>query len=145
MKLKFCLFFLILILSAYAQEPQYGLKFNSNGYEPEMRTSLDLSPEGFFSFPEGFSMRFDMKIDLKEIHPYGYIFRIIDKTGNNIDFLVGNKDLLSFSFSIGEVVINKTFDEIPFYSGQWLPVQLRIDVKKEELEIQVGEASQKEA
>jgi DNA-binding SARP family transcriptional activator len=133
----------MLVLSAYAQEPQYGLKFNSNGYEPEMRTSLDLSPDGFFSFQEGFSMSFDVKIDLKEIHSYGYIFRIIDKTGNNIDFLVGNKDMLSFSFSIGNVVINEAFDEISFYSEQWLPVLLRIDVKKEELEIQVGKASQK--
>ncbi|GHT70416.1 hypothetical protein FACS1894155_02820 [Bacteroidia bacterium] len=143
MKWIFCLFFLILILSAYAQEPQYGLKFNSNGYEPEMRTSLDLSPEGFFSFQEGFSMRFDVKIDWEEIHSYGYIFRIIGKTGNNIDFLVGNRDILSFSFLMGDVVINEVFDEIPFYSKQWLPVQLRIDVKKEELEIQVGKSSQK--
>jgi DNA-binding SARP family transcriptional activator len=137
------LFFFLAFSSAFAQEPQYGLKFNSNSYEPEMRTSLDLSPNGFLSFREGFSLSFDVKIDLKEIHSYGYIFRIIDKTGNNIDLLLGNRDVLSFSFSMDDSVFSRTFDEIKLQPGEWLHVQLRIDVKKEELEIRIENAAQK--
>jgi two-component SAPR family response regulator len=139
----FCLFYFLSCSLALAQEPQYGLKFNSNGYEPEMRTSLDLFPDGFLSFHEGFTMSFDVKIDLKEIHSYGYIFRIIDKNENNIDLLLGNKNILSFSSSIGDVVFNKAFDEIALYPGQWLHVQLRMDVENEELEIRIGKATQK--
>ncbi|MDR1122089.1 MAG: hypothetical protein LBM08_14415 [Dysgonamonadaceae bacterium] len=139
----FSLLFILSFSLAFSREPQYGLKFNSNGYEPEMRTSLDLSPNSFFSFHEGFSMDFDVKIDLKEIHSYGYIFRIIDKNENNVDLLLGNKDIISFSFSIDNAVFNRTFDEIKLSPGQWLHVQLLIGIKDEELEIRIGTATQK--
>jgi LPXTG-motif cell wall-anchored protein len=139
----FCLFFFLCFPIVSALEAAYGLKFNSNGYEPEMRTSLDLSPDAFFSFHEGFSMSFDVKIDFKEWHSYGYIFRIIDKNENGIDLLLGNNNVMSFSSSIGDTVFNKYFDEIVLQPRQWLHVQLQIDVKNEELEIRVGEATEK--
>ncbi|GHT46896.1 hypothetical protein FACS189440_05950 [Bacteroidia bacterium] len=121
-----------------AQEAQYGLKFNSNNYEPEMRTSLNLSPDDYLSFPEGFSMSFDTKFHFKDVHIYGYIFRIINDSGNSIDLIVGDVNLI-FSMPSGSIISNNPLTDVNIIPEQWIPVRINIDIQKEELEIQAGE------
>jgi two-component SAPR family response regulator len=136
-----CLFFFFPLTASSPYEPLYGLKFHAYSYEPEMRTSLDLSPDDFFSLPEGFSMSFDVKFEFKEIQSYGYVFRIIDKGGNTIDFVLSEKNI-SFSSSLGDIIFSKTFDEVKLLPGQWMNIRLKINIKTNELEVGVGDVTQ---
>ena len=135
----FCLFFFVAVVSA--REVQYGLKFCSYSYVPEMRSSLDLSPDNYFSFPEGFLISFDVKFDFKELQSYGYIFRIGDKTGNNIDMVLGD-NIISFSSSIDNIVHNISFRDLNLLPDIWLSVQLDLDIKNNKLKIRIGKITQ---
>jgi DNA-binding SARP family transcriptional activator len=134
----FCLFINFLASIIFSQEPEYGLKFNSNNYEPEMRTGLNLSPDNYFTFSKGFSMTFEAKFHFKDVHIYGYIFRIINKKGNIIDFVMGDTNLV-FSMPLGNIVTNNTLTEVNLVPGQWIPIRLDIDFESEELKIAIGE------
>lgn len=136
-----CLFLLFPFIAAFPHEPQYGLKFHAYSYEPEMRTSLDLFPDDFFSFPDDFSISFDVKFDFKEVQNYGYVFRITDKNGNKIDFVLGDK-IISFSSSLGNIVFVKTFGEVKLLPDKWMKIRLRINIKVSELEISIGDVIQ---
>lgn len=120
-----------------AQVPQYGLKFNGYSYEPEMRTSLDLSPKGHLSFPNGFSMSFDVKFDFNEIHSYGYVFRICDKKERTIDFVFGEKNV-SFSSTINDIVFSSLLPDIDLKLEEWVKIKVDIDVDNEKLKFQIG-------
>ncbi|MDR2382499.1 MAG: hypothetical protein LBD76_01265 [Prevotellaceae bacterium] len=128
-------------MAIYSHEPQCGLKFHAYSYEPEMRTGLDLSPDGFLSFSEGFSVSFDVKFEFKEIQNYGYVFRIIDKIGNKIDFVLGDKNI-SFSSSLGDIIFVKTFGEVKLHPDKWMKIRLNVNIKKSELEIAIDDVLQ---
>ncbi|MDR1683046.1 MAG: hypothetical protein LBS25_06630, partial [Candidatus Symbiothrix sp.] len=131
----------LLFSTAFAEELQYGLRFYSYDYDPEMRTSLNLSSD-YLSFPHGFSMHFDAKFHFKEKHTYGYVFRIVDKKQRSINLLLGEKNI-SFSSSIQNVVFTRSLPEINIQPEKWIPIRLDVDTKNEELTIFIGETSQK--
>lgn len=137
-RIALCLFFFLPFMVVFPYEPQYGLKFHAYSYVPEMRTGLDLSPDNFFSFPEGFSIGFDVKFEFKEIQTYGYVFRIVDKNGNKIDLVLGDKNI-SFSSSLGNIIFSKTFGEVKLLPGRWMKIRLNVNIKNEELEICIGD------
>ena len=138
MRIVFCMLTYFSVSVVLAQEVQYGLKFNSNNYEPEARTSLNLSPDGYLSFPDGFSMTFDAKFHFKDEHIYGYIFRIINKKGNTIDLVIGDSNLI-FSMPSGNIASNNALTDVNIIPNQWIPIRINANVEKEELEIIVGE------
>ncbi|GHT67798.1 hypothetical protein AGMMS50239_31640 [Bacteroidia bacterium] len=127
---------------AFSHELQYGLKFHAYSYEPEMRTSLDLYPNDFFSFPKGFSISFDVKFEFKETQTYGYVFRIIDKNNHKIDFVLGDKNI-SFSSSLGDIIFIKTFSEVNLLPEHWIKIRLNVNIKEDELEICIGNVVRK--
>ena len=133
----FCIFIYFSVSAILAQEIQYGLKFNSNNYEPEARTSLNLSPDGYLSFPDGFSMTFDAKFHFKDEHIYGYIFRIINDKGSTIDLVIGDTNLI-FSMPSGKIASNNTLTDVNIIPSQWIPIRINANIEKEELEIIVG-------
>lgn len=134
----FFLFISFFVSIAFSQEPPYGLKFYSNNYEPEMRTGLNLSPDNYFTFPKGFSMAFEAKFHFKDVHIYGYVFRIINKKGNIIDFVMADTNFV-FSMPLENIVSNNTFAEVNLVPDQWIPIKLDIDFDSEELKIAIGE------
>ena len=121
-----------------AQEIHYGLKFNSNNYEPEARTSLDLSPDGYLTFSKGFSMVFDAKFHFKDVHIYGCICRITNDKGNMIDLVIGDANLV-FYMPSASIVSSTALKDVNITPNQWVPIRIKIDVEKEELIISVGE------
>ena len=133
----FRIFIYFSVPMASAQEIQYGLKFNSNNYEPEMRTSLNLSPDGFLPLPEGFSMTFDAKFHFKDEHIFGSVFRIINEKGNSIELIIGDIDL-AFSMPSGDISSYNTLTDLNIIPEHWIPVSISVDIDKEELEIKVG-------
>ncbi|MDR3218219.1 MAG: hypothetical protein LBU22_04435 [Dysgonamonadaceae bacterium] len=132
-----CIFIYFSVSAISAQEIQYGLKFNSNNYEPEARTSLNLSPDGYLSFPKGFSMTFDAKFHFKDVHIYGYIFRIMNDKENTIDLVIGDANLV-FSMPSGGIASNNTLADVNIIPNQWVPICINADIEKEELKIIVG-------
>lgn len=130
--------FFLLVMNAYPNDLQYGLKFCAYSYEPERRTSFDLFPDGFESFSEGFSLSFDVKFEFKEVQTYGYIFRITDKNSNKMDFLLGEK-VIFFSSSLGDIIFSRTFNEVKLFPGQWMKVRLDVNIKKDELRLSIGD------
>ena len=136
--LVFCVFIYFSVFTAQAQEVQYGLNFNSSNYEPEKRTSLNLSPNGYLSFPDGFSMTFNAKFHFRYSYTYGYIFRIITGNENSIDFVMGDGNLV-FSMSLDDIISNNPLTEVNVTPGQWIPIRVTVDIKNEKLEIQIGE------
>ncbi|MDR2627785.1 MAG: hypothetical protein LBC40_07100 [Dysgonamonadaceae bacterium] len=145
MKFTHTLCSLLLVLpltAAFPQESPYGLKFHAYSYKPELRTGLDLFPDDYASFPDGFSIRFDVKFEFKEIQTYGYIFRMTDKNKHKIDLVLGDKNI-SFSSSTGDIVFNQTFDEVRLQPERWMHIRLNVNIRKEELEISIGEVTRR--
>lgn len=133
----FCVFIYFSVSAILAQQIQYGLKFNSNNYEPEARTSLNLSPDSYLSFPKGFSMSFDAKFHFEDVHIYGYIFRILNDKGNTIDLVIGDANLV-FSMPSGGIASYNTLEVVNIIPNQWIPICINVDIGKEELKIKVG-------
>ena len=134
----FCLCICFFVSTVSAQEIRYGLKFNSNNYEPEMRTSLNLSPYGYLPFSKGFSMAFDAKFHFKDEHIYGSVFSIINDKDNSIDLIMGEVGLAFFMLS-GDVVSNDTLTDLNIVPEYWMPVSISVNIEEQELKIAVGE------
>lgn len=136
----FCILQLIPFSGLQAQEHRYGLSFNGYSYEPEMRTSLDLSPKGYLSFDTGFKMSFDVKFFFNEVHSYGYVFRISNKDQQTIDFVFGEKNI-SFSSSMGDVVYSSTLPGVNLELEKWIRVVLSLDFEHKKLIFQIGKTN----
>ena len=141
----FCIFICFSVSTVSAQEIQSGLKFNSNNYEPELRTSLNLNPDGYFSFPKGFSMTFESKFHFKDVHIYGSVFRIINDKNNSIDLIMGDAKVADFvlSMSSAGIASNNLLTDVGIIPEQWIPIRITVNIKKEELEIKIGETEKK--
>ncbi|MDR0412881.1 MAG: hypothetical protein LBH61_03655 [Dysgonamonadaceae bacterium] len=131
------LFLVFSFTNAFPHEPQYGLQFRAYSYEPEMRTSLDLSPDDFITFPDGFSLDFDVKFAFKEVQSYGYVFRMTDRSDHKIDLVLSDKSV-SFSSSPGNIILIRDFAEVKLVPDQWMKVRLDVNREKSELKVRIG-------
>ena len=129
----------------YTQEIQYGLKFKSYEVEKERRTSLILTPDKPISLPEIYSVSFDLNFHSSGKDPFGYVFRMIDDDGRDINMLLGiDKNTminrLVFTYSSTEI-LSKTFDEMGMEFDKWHRIEVCIDTRKATFTISVGEKS----
>jgi two-component SAPR family response regulator len=121
-----------------AQNPRYGLQFNSFEVVQEQRTSLNLSPVKAFSFPEGFSLSFDICYQPIPEFNFGYVFRIIGQNGQHIDFLL-NPFNLAVVHSSGKVLADCYLEEIRGVYQSFSPFSILFDVKNNRIDISIGE------
>jgi two-component SAPR family response regulator len=134
------LLFLLLIWaisSITAQDIKYGLKFNSFEVVQDKRTGLNLTPSGAFSFPDGFSFSFDVRFQSDYKYSYGYIFRIISRDKQYIDFLL-NRTRLIVIHSLNKTIADFPFDEINFTYDNYLPFEIQFDQKNNTLTISLN-------
>jgi len=129
----------------YTQEIHYGLKFKSYEVEKEKRTSLILTPDKPLSLPDIYSISFDLKFHSSGKDPFGYVFRMIDDNGRDINMLLGvDKNTminrLVFTYSSMEI-LSKTFDEMSMEFDKWHKIDVYIDTRKALFKITVGEKS----
>ncbi|HTF29916.1 MAG TPA: hypothetical protein VK625_13780 [Flavitalea sp.] len=89
----------------------YGLHFASRETIPEKRTSLDLTPGKPLCFKETFSIDFDIHFTPGQARYSGYIFRLINKSSENIDLLFDNRDTLF------KIVYKGSFTNLRFKSA----------------------------
>ncbi len=84
--------------SLYAQT--YGLSFDSHDVLKDERTHIDLNHDKFFSFNKNFKLEFSMSIRPNLHMNYGYILRIIDDKGKNVDLIFNYQSPLSNSIIV---------------------------------------------
>ena len=109
-------------------ELKRGLFFYSTEVNKDERTGLDLTPDKELVFKDGFSLEFDIQFR-REIHNFGYVFRIIANDSLNIDLI---SDLYSSSLVIkNQSVLKSRHSEI--YPTElpplntWMKVLFKLD------------------
>jgi len=116
----------------------YGLGFNGKKFSKDLRTGIDLSPAGYFSFDKEFEISFKMLLRPNETMYFGYITRIIDKNGKNIDLIFNYQ---SFDSSAIEVVCGQKLTRISFKADirklclEWHEFRLKVDIKNNKVSL----------
>ncbi|MDR1683318.1 MAG: hypothetical protein LBS25_08040, partial [Candidatus Symbiothrix sp.] len=111
--------------------------FRSHEYSSEKRTSLALCPEKQFHFSSGFELSFDIQLR-KELHNYGYIFRIIGNDSVAFDLLSnfnGGKRSLVLTYRNNSSIPFESADLSAYRYGEWVPVVFRLDSRKKEITV----------
>ena len=88
-----------------------GLHFNGQETVQDKRTSLDLSADGDVCLDGDFRLEFDLSFTPKYRDYYGYVFRIIDQNGYNIDLIYDQKSSNGQNFKL---IIGNKFSKIAF-------------------------------
>lgn len=106
------IFFLFFIVSKYCSGQSYGLAFNGNEEVQDKRTSLDLSPNEFICIEKDFDLSFDLSFMPGHSNYFGYIFRIIEDNGHNIDLVYDRRfeENNHIKLIVGEELSNIAFD-----------------------------------
>lgn len=112
-----------------------GLYFSSHEVIQDKRTSLNLTPEGPYKFPDGFSLEMEANFRRGDGH-YGYIFRIIGDGHTNID-LVSNLASTSSNFWLvlkDKVLCSYQWVDIPNGGfDRWIKIRLEVDIRNSKL------------
>ena len=129
---------------AFAQQASYGLQFKSYEVEKEKRTSLNLTPEKPFSFPQGFRMSFDAKFDTDWVHPFGSVFRILTEERHHIDLILSEIDntgqtMVSFISPSHDILFSQPFDSSEIDYGRFIHFEISIDIKNNRIDASVGD------
>jgi DNA-binding SARP family transcriptional activator len=108
----------------------YGLSFYSHSVNQDERTSLELSPNKPFRFPnDGFEMSFDLNLK-EELYTYGYVARIVADDISSFDivsyllkgklnFVLTNKDKILENIS--------TEDYTKIVKSKWISIDLQFN------------------
>lgn len=142
--LLYCLI-LHIIPCVIAQDVEYGLKFRSYEVEKEKRTGLNLTPDAPLSLPENYHLSFNLKIDSAALYPFGYVFRIINKNGQHIDFLLNEKKNTGepkflMAHSSGEI-LSEVFKDAGISYSKWIYIDIHIGTKTNTLTARIGDKS----
>lgn len=139
MRIGFRIFFLFLIclfvgtLTAVGQS--YGLAFVSNEAVQDERTSLDLSPQSTLCFKDDFELSFEISFVPNQREYFGYIARILDNKGRNIDF-ISNVGVLRRELTLvidSSSVSQKVDTKITDVFNRWNKISLRFSFKDQTL------------
>ena len=119
---------------ATAQDVKYGLGFSSFEVVQEKRTGLDLTPVEPFSFPNGFSLYFDVCFQSDYIHSFGYVFRVIGQNEQHVDLLLNETGLTVTH--MGKSITNFAFEENNLeYYDTYFPFEIQFDVRNNILSV----------
>ena len=117
---------------------RYGLEFNSYDSVQEKRTSLNLAPSKVLSFPNGFSLSFNILFQPDPKYNFGYIFRIIGLNNQHLDFLV-SPEKLTVVISDDNVLVECSLSETSNNFSSFIAFQTDFDIKNELLNIVINE------
>jgi len=110
------------------------LEFAGQPNSKDKRTTLDLNPEGYYSFRGEFELSFSIK--LREIMPitFGYIARIVDHEGKNIDIIFNGPQLHSLQVVYGQSLTNiSVADNDPDIYEKWTEIRLKYNIREKTL------------
>ena len=89
-------------------QDNYGLAFNSFNVSQEKRTSLEIGKDKPLCFSDNADISFDFYFIPGRGTYFGYLFRLINNAGQNVDLLYNQKDL------VFNTVVGGTFSNINF-------------------------------
>lgn len=132
----FCFF----LFQAYSfDKVSRGLYFRSFEVDQDKRTGINLTPESKIVTPDGFKLKFDIKLR-RNSNDYGYVFRLVGNDSVNIDLIahLTTQDYLSnYAFSLvsgANSLIKVRNSEIRnFQKDIWLSVVLNYDNKNNKI------------
>lgn len=122
-------------LSAFSQ--QYGLGFNGNDKNSDLRTSLILGDKKKIVNTNGFELDFKVKTDSNDNNFYGYVFRLIDANNMTIDLIYrGN----TFQLILGQ----QNFDlndnaETKLVTEKWNNLKLKVAPNNSEISFYIND------
>ena len=134
------LFFLVNPLCAQVSTHSvgYGLEFSSHEVIQDQRTSLNLNPEDPFHAAGVFEIKFDLSFK-RFINSYGYILRVIANDSLNFDLVCSAQhedfDDLTLIINNAKTSIHFDFPDLPLQPQQWIPVSIRFDPNKNQVEV----------
>lgn len=132
------LLFLTFLFKSYSQDNLLsGLYFSSHEVVQDKRTSLNLTHDGTFNFPDGFSIEMEANFRRGDGH-YGYIFRLIGDAHTNID-LVSNLATTSSNFWLvvkDNVLFSYKWVDVPngIFDSRII-IKLDLDVRNSKLSV----------
>ncbi|HUH32459.1 MAG TPA: hypothetical protein VLZ28_00820, partial [Daejeonella sp.] len=103
--------FILLLFTNSGFGQSVGLRFGGQDVVQDKRTSLDLSPGKSMCFNGNFEISFDISFPANHRDYFGYILRIINDQGQNIDLIYDQKRTGSKNF---KVIANNKFSNIAF-------------------------------
>ena len=129
-------------LNAIGQdELMSGLFFSSREAIQDNRTSLNLTPDGPYKFPDGFSLEMEANFRQGDGY-YGYIFRLIGDGHTNID-LVSNLALTSSNnFWLvfkDKVLFSYKWSDVPNGDfNRWIKIRIDIDIRNSKIALSIN-------
>jgi len=126
--------------SSYGQE--YGLEFAAKPISKDQRTKLDLNPDGYYSFRGDFELSFSIQMRDQGPATFGYIARIVDAEGRNIDIMFNGPESNSLQVIYGQSLTYITIpDNAPDIYEQWTEIRLKYDILNKALHFQTPDTS----
>lgn len=124
-----------------AQAGPFGLGFYNNETVQDRRTSLDLTPQRAFTFPDNSGLSFDFAFLSGHTNYFGYILRLVRNNTQNIDLLFDKVRLPQGYFRM--VVGDRTpFGSFKLDSAQlfnsWNSVRLEFDYAHDRLLVHIN-------
>lgn len=122
-----------------------GLHFQSFEVDQNKRTGLNLTPETRINTPNGFTLKFDIKLR-RNSNDYGYVFRLVGNDSVNIDLVahITTTDHLSdYAFSLvsgAKSLIKVRNSEIKnFKEISWMTVMLTYNKQGDKLTFRIND------
>jgi DNA-binding SARP family transcriptional activator len=128
-----------MMLSVYPAELSaqvYGLAFKSHTSLKENRTHIDLNPEKYFVFDSNFRLTFKFRLQPGQNMYFGYIVRLLDSKGENVDLIYNHQSASRNSFDIifGKQIENHSvITDFKELCRIWTDLSLEYDYKTREL------------
>ena len=119
----------------------FGLGFYNNETVQDRRTSLDLTPDRAFTFPDNTDLSFDFAFLPGHLNSFGYILRIVRNNNQNIDLLFDKVNLPMgfFRMVVGDKPPFASFklDSTRLFEG-WNRAKLSFDVTHDRLILHIN-------
>jgi len=122
----------ILFSPETSHSQSYGLGFNGHEFSKDLRTGIDLSPKGYLILENNFELAFKMQLRPNSRMYFGYLFRIIDKNGNNVDLIFNYRNTNSNSIDLvcGQKLTTISLKtDIGKLCSTWTEFRLKIDLR----------------
>ena len=138
--LKINLFFTAFLFFSISFSQEYGLSFKGQEYSLDDRTELNITPEHYLKLNDHFQLSFDLKVDVQAKKPlFGYVVRIINESGENIDLMFTNdpnKGILNLIIGNSQSVIK--IDDFNLKNNKWVNINLNFLLLKGIMQISVA-------
>ncbi|MDB5125561.1 MAG: hypothetical protein JWP94_3690 [Mucilaginibacter sp.] len=141
-RILFCFLLVSIIFANDSYGQSYGITFSSHEVFQDKRTGLDLSPDKALCLGDNFDLSFDLSFIPDYKTYFGYIVRLIEDDGRNID-LVYNAQVSKkhFNFIVDERLSNIAFDiaDDQLFK-QWNNLRIKFDAEHDRITLYTGKA-----